>query len=232
MKRFFSAFIFLCIAIFTAFASNSVAQAAGAPYVVISGEVWLNDESGNKLFLLPDTYYARVESMDELSYTITFNGVKGKVVRSSVSVVGYDKEVKGTARTIRLDAKYTVFTEIKLFKRMEDKTEEVLFPTNESFTYLGTYPTDNGTYYYVTYGGKFGYIFADFTDTPIIDVEPFRPDADEEQPNQEEKNDGKKETTPLGKIIVISSVSVVGVVLLIVLFFPKKGGKKRKYYYS
>ena len=228
--------IFLLIGMFFVVAPFRVhAFALSTPYVVIGDNVWLlNVESGEKLFLLPTTYYAKIEEMDENYYYVTFNNVKGKVNKNSVAVVGYDKETKGTLLPLKISSEYAVFTEIKLKSKVDGEIDDIVsIPTGETFTYVGTYQQNDVTWYYVTYGGEYGYLQAQYTDVPNITINDFIPENDSETitepsdiPSQQEQNE-----PDLVKILVISGVCVVGVILAIILFIPRKN-KKHKYYYS
>ena len=231
-------FLLIGIIIFIAFgcvtvSSGYTAFAVRSPYAVVGDDVWLLSENGTKIFLLPKTYYARIDRMDDNYYYVTFNGVSGKISKTSVSVVGYEKDVKETQRIIRVAAEYSVFTEIKL--RMSLDGEDVgtaKVPTTEPFTYLGTYIQGDKTWYYVSYGGEYGYILNTYTDMPSIVVEDFVP---EEEPRVESVEDTpvetKKKDPDLVKILVISGVSAAALILVIILFIPKKN-KKKRYYYS
>lgn len=207
------------------------AYGLSTPYAVIGDDVWLLSENGTKIFSLPKTYYARIDRMDDHYYYVTFNGVSGKISKTSVSVVGYDKDVKETQRIIRVAGEYSVFTEIKLRTSLDGEDEEsAKVPTTEPITYLGSYVQGDKTWYYVSYGGAYGYILNQYTDTPTIIIEDFVPEkAPEEKKAPEEEKENKN--PDLVKILVISGVSAAALILLIVLFLPKKNRKKR-YYYS
>lgn len=205
-----------------------VAYAQEAPYVVIKENVWLlSIDNAQPLFLMPKTYYARIDTMDESYYYVTFNGVKGKVERASVSTVGYSGEVKSTMQEVLIQPKYHIFTEIKLNTSMS-KGQEVAVPVTASLIFIGQYPAEE-MYYYVKYNEVCGYIKAEFTTNPNIIIAEFKPETSAEntatQPKATQKN---KE---LIKILVITGLCVVFVVLLIVIFKPIKG-KKNRYYYE
>ena len=66
MKRVIIAFIIVFLAGITV---APTAFAVDIPYVVIGENVWLLDvESGSRLFLLPETYYAKISNLDENFY--------------------------------------------------------------------------------------------------------------------------------------------------------------------
>lgn len=226
MKRILLVFVMAIIA------GISVAPAVYAvdlPYVVIGEDVWLmNKETGGKLFLLPETYYARVDNLDENFYYVTFNGVAGKVERNSVSSIGYHTEATGTMQELRIDSKYSIFTEIKLKTSMEGGSEEVPVPVNGSFVFLGKYPLTD-MWYYVRYNEVCGYIRAEFTTVPEITIPAFVPqEKPSEIPPAEETEQPKNNN--LVKILVITGLSVALVVLLVLLFRPKKKGVNKYYY--
>lgn len=193
--------------------------------------MWLlRSDTGSRLFLLPETYYARVENLDEEFYYVTFNGIGGKVERSTVSSIGYHTEATGTICELRLDPKFSYFTEIRLKGSMDGGSADATAPVSGSFLFLGKYPTDSDLWYYVRYNDVCGYLKAEFTTSPDLYIAPFvpepKPETDEEPIEViEEKNDGR-----LVKILVISGASVAAVVLLVVLFRPRKKGAHRYYY--
>ncbi len=233
MKKSVVVFLLVIIAFVAAtpLAQGVSSLAVSTPYAVIGDDVWLLAESGNKLFLLPKTYYARIDKMDDDYYYVTFNGVSGKIPKASVSVVGYDKAVQDTQKIIRIAPEYAVFTEIKLKTALEGESKDELAPTGEPLTYLGTYRQGETIWYYVSFGGKYGYVKNTYTDSPELTFDEFKPVTDEKkaEPNDaDEKTENKPE---LVKILVIGGVSAVALIFVIILFLPRKN-KKHKYYYS
>ncbi|MBR2479785.1 MAG: hypothetical protein IKB56_00580, partial [Clostridia bacterium] len=67
-----------------AYADNST------PHVVIEADIWLYDDKGEKIFMLPKSYYARINNLDDTYYYVTFNGVAGKIKKNEVRAVGYE----------------------------------------------------------------------------------------------------------------------------------------------
>ena len=127
-----------------------------------------------------------------------------------------------------------MFTEIKIRVSLESAGEESFtIPTNETFTYLGTYKQGEKEWYYVTFGGQYGYVESNYTDEPNLSFENFIPEVSQEviDPIEQSPPEEDEEEDDLVKILVLSGVSVVAIVLAIIIFIPKKG-KKHKYYYS
>lgn len=217
-------------AVFSAFnIAADFAYAADAPYVVIGEDVYLLDsETGRKLFLLPPTYYAVIDNMDEEFYYVTFNGVSGKVGKESVSAVGYHTVAPGTVQEIKIDSKYSVFTEIKLKETMEGKGEEYPVPTSESMFFLGKYPSEE-MWYYVKYNDKCGYLKAEYTTAPDISTGVFVPE-DKEKSVAEPETPDSPDSGNLTKILVITGVCVAVVAVIVIIFLPKKKGGNKYYY--
>lgn len=221
-----------CVAITFGTFKSVVAHAVNTPYVVIGEDIWLLDDNGSKVFLLPETYYARIISMDDNYYYVSFNGVDGKIPKGSVSVVGYEGEVKNTATMIRIASEYSVFTEIKLKSKLEgDSNEDITVPTGEALTYLGSYKQGDVLWYFVCYGDKKGYVKSDYTDSKEMKFEKFVPISNTSESPDVEKREKETEEKDLPKILIIAGVSVVAIILLIIIFLPRKN-KKHKYYYS
>lgn len=230
--RLSAIFFLLFSAVFpVCFGQKDVAFALDFPYIVIGENVWLlKKETGTRLFLLPETYYARVDNLDDEFYYVSFNGIAGKVDRTSVSSVGYHAEAPGTICELRIDAKYSFFTEIRLKGSMDGGSPDATAPVSGSFLFLGKYPTDADLWYYVRYEDVCGYLKAEFTTAPDLTFPVFVPEQKpvEEDPVTPQKEDEQDKN--LVKILVISGLSVAAVVLLIVLFRPRKKGAHRYYY--
>ena len=228
MKRLL--LVFFIFILFSSIPTERVCFATDSPYIVVGENVWLCGEQGEKIFLLPESYYAAVVGIDETYYTVVFNGVSGKVPKASVSVVGYHEQAAGTAQTLHVSEKYSAFTGLKL--RLSPDTsadsDEAFVPVGEPFTYLGAYPTADGTWYYVCYGEAYGYVLSDFCDR-TVEIKPFVPEQKTESPIEEEEEEKKEDG--LLKILVVSGVAVTIVILLLVLILPRKG-KKTRYYYE
>ena len=118
---------------------------------------------------------------------------------------------------------------------MDSAGEDIHLPVNDSFIFLGLYPLSE-MWYCVMYQDKIGYIKAQRTTVPEMQIPEFAP----EQPNGEDKgqpsgNDKKeksffkKESTL--RIIIIAGLSVPAVVLIALLFKPRKT-KRGRYYYE
>lgn len=212
--------------------------AASTPHVVISGEVWLLGENGNKLFLLPDTYYARINNLDEAYYFITFNGVSGKVSKNVVSTTGYHTTATGTTAELQVSSDYLEFVSINLKSEPSVAAANVAaMPVTDSFTFIGEYPTGDGSWYYVKYNQFLGYIRSDRTNIPDITISAFVPEAAPADPvSAEPEKEGNPVTDLFNglegntvRIIVIVALAVPALILIFILFRPKKG-KKEKYY--
>ena len=229
MKRRFFFIILIATMLLSVPANNVCAYAVDKPYVVIGESIWLLDRStGQRIFLLPETYYARVDDIDGEYYYVTFNGVAGKVDRSLVSSIGYHTEATGTMQEIRIDQKYSYFTEIKLKSSLDGTGEEILVPTDASLVFLGKYPTDSELWYYVGYNGSCGYVKAEFTSVKDIVIVPFVPEEKPAEYTPEEPK--KKDNAELVKILIITGLSVSVAVLLIIIFHPRKKGVNKYYY--
>jgi hypothetical protein len=228
-------FVSLCFIALSISSVKFARASTDAPHVVISGEVWMLDETGAKLFLLPDTYYARINNIDEQYYYIHFNGINGRVTRDIVSTTGYHTLAKGTTLTMGIRHEYNEFESIYLKKTPSVIAENVIsIPTNESFTFIGEYPTaKEGVWYYIKYNQYYGYIKSTRTDIEKMTYEVFVPEISAVMaPDEEETSEGseKKKAALEGnalKIVIIIGLSVPAILIILLLFKP---GRKRKYY--
>lgn len=221
--------IFVLTGIFCIPIMSDCAQSVDIPYVVIGTETWmLSKDSGQKLFLLPHSYYAKIDNIDENYYYVSFNGVGGKVEKNNVSTVGYHTEAEGTLQELKVDAKYSIFTEIKLKSSMEGASNDIPVPVDGSLIFIGKYPLAE-EWYYVKYDNLYGYIKAEFTNKTSITINDFIPAVKPVEPISDgiiEEDDNNK----VIKILVITGLSVVLITILIVLFRPTKSNKHRYYY--
>lgn len=206
------------------------ASAIDLPYVVIGKDLWLlNKNSGQRLFLLPESYYARIDNIDDTFYYITFNGVNGKVEKNLASTIGYHTEADGTMQELRVDAKYSMFTEIKLKSTMEGVSSDIPVPVDGSLIFIGKYPLTE-EWYYVKYDTNYGYIKAEFTNKSSLILNDFIPVIKPIDISGEETIEKPVSNNRVVKILVITGLSVVLIIILVVLFRPSKNNKHRYYY--
>ncbi|NLL56510.1 MAG: hypothetical protein GX242_04780 [Clostridiales bacterium] len=234
MKKVILIVMIIFINLIAMFFPQQEAFALDFPYIVVQGEVWLLDkESGNRIFLLPETYYAKIENLDDNYYYVSFNGVNGKVDKTKVSSVGYHATPTGTIQDIQIAEKYRIFTGIKLKSTMDSGGEDIEVPTSESLIFLGKYPSGE-MWYYVKYNETCGYIRAEFTNQPNLVIPSFvpeqKPQADVE-PGPDNSDSKVKVTPNLVKILVISGLCV-GLAIIIILIFRPYKNKNNRYYYE
>ena len=217
MKLLILILILLCPAMpKVAYADNST------PHVVIDGDVWLYDEKGEKIFLLPSSYYARINNLDEVYYYVTFNGVAGKVKKNEVQAIGYEFTATGTQTDLNVSSEYSDFSGVQMKKYPDSQAESTLvIPTNSTFTFLGLYPTESGeSWYYVKYENTRGYVRAQWVTE--VSIAPFTPEVSITAPPQtQDETKGQIELTKEVKIIVVVSLVAVGMGTVALLFFKR-----------
>lgn len=212
---------------------TAYAQGKSTPHIKILGDVWLLSLEGEKLFLLPDTYYAKIDNLDETYYFVTFNGVPGKVMKASVASVGYHEKAAGTMRDLKIADSYSEFDAINLKSQPDLSAQNtVSMPIRASFIFLGKYPTDNGLWYYVKYNQYYGYIKAERTNAPEITFDPFVPVAameEEPPPGETPKNplDTLDEGNNTLKIIIIIGLAIPAILIIFLIFKPSKYNSAR-----
>lgn len=232
MKKAITLFLILIGAMMLSY--GSAAQAStGTPHIVVDGEVWLLDEAGNKIFLLPDTYYARINNLDDSYYYITFNGVSGKVSKNVVTTTGYHTTAKGTSFEIQINDGYLEFVSINLKATPSLSSANVAeIPTSASFTFIGEFPTQEGIWYYIKYNQYYGYIKRERTTATILNIPGFSPES-----APVESGGDKKEETESGlldglegsqlRTLIIVGLSIPAVLIIFLIFRPSK---HKKYY--
>ncbi len=206
-----------------------VVSAVSTPHIIIDGEVWLMDSQGSRLFLLPNSYYAKIDNMDNDFYYVTFNGISGKVGKNLVSTIGYHTQAGDTMQELRIDPQFYDFKTIAL-KGSMDGGEEILLPVSDSFIFLGEYPLTE-MWYCIRYNEKIGYIKAARTSDPDIQIPVFRPENPTPDGGIEEAVAKTVEKAPLTRILIIAGLCVPAIILIFLLFKPQKP-RKRRYYYD
>lgn len=206
------------------------AEAASTPHVIITENVWLCSSSGDRLFLLPNTYYAEITGMDETFYFVTFNGVSGRVEKNEVTTIGYHTKADGTMRDMKVDEAYAEFTSINLKSRPDlASTNLVAMPTNANFTFIGRFPLEKELWYAVRFDQYFGYIRAARTNVKDIAFENFVPQEapvsatpvdDPKGGGELLKGDGTNSSTTL-KIVLVVGLIVPAVLIVFLVFKPK-----------
>jgi len=205
------------------------AQSKSTPHVKITGDVWLLSIDGNKLFLLPDTYYAKIDNLDETYYYISFNGVSGKVQTTSVSTVGYHEKATGTMQDLKIADSYAEFDAINLKSRPDLSASNIVsMPIKDPFIFLGRYPAEDSLWYYVKYNQYYGYIKADRTSVPNIAFEAFSPLPFEDDEPPAASAPQKSVLDRIGsendtlKIIIIVGLAVPAILIIFLIFKPTK----------
>lgn len=240
MKKYITVLLltFLVLAAGFPLERAAVAAVTNTPHIEAVGEVWLlEEETGNRIFLLPDSYYARINNLDDNYYYVTFNGVNGKVSKNTVSAVGYHTTAKGTSALLGFSADYMRYAASMHLRKTPSASGEIVdtVPTNDSFTVLGVYPSQSeGVWYYVKYNQYYGYLHSACTETPDITFETFVPETpptesvNVENPGVDEPSpeEGVLDNKTL-RILIIVGLSVPAVLIIFLLFRP---GKKKNYY--
>ncbi|MFI3229075.1 MAG: hypothetical protein R3Y23_02790, partial [Bacillota bacterium] len=203
--------------------------AVSTPHIIIEGDVWLYNDSGEALFMLPNTYYALISNMDESYYYVTFNGISGKVDKNIVSTVGYDATATGTTCTGTIADTYAIFTEIKIKARPDSSATDVItMPTSATYTFIGVYPTGDTNWYYISYNEYCGYIQSELSSLASLEIPDFVPEITETstEPEEELVATSSLDDSTL-RIIIIAGLSVPAIFILYLLFKPTKA---KRYY--
>lgn len=223
-------FLLICLTCISPMPPIAYAQSKSTPHVKITGDVWLLGNDGNKLFLLPDTYYAEIDNLDETYYYISFNGVSGKVQRPIVSTVGYHEKAPGTMQDLKIADSYAEFDAINLKSRPDLSADNVTtMPIKDSFIFLGRYPAEDSLWYYVKYNQFYGYIKASRTSVTDITFEPFTPAPNNSEevslPASTPKKsvlDGLGSENSTLRIIIIVGLAVPAILIIFLIFKPTK----------
>ena len=214
----------------------SAGAEVSVPHIVIGKNVWLLSDNDDRLFMLPETYYARINNLSETHYFINFNGVSGKVSKNSVSTTGYHLIISPTTVQARIDGNFHDFSQIALKERPAVTAQTVTeIPVIDSFTILGEYPQESGNnWYFVQYKSHFGYLQTDRTDTPSLTIETFNPAPPTNNPpnnsgNNPSANGGVFNGISGGalRIVIIIGLAIPAILIIFLIFRPSRN---RKYY--
>lgn len=212
------------------------------PHIVVSSnEVYLQSLTGEKVFLLPESYYAEINNMDLEYYYVTFNNVSGKVLRTAVTTTSYHTEAKGSTAVLTFSDLSQDFDTISLRSAPDPLSVSVVsMPTSASFTFIGKYPTETSLWYYVRYGMDYGYVKAEHTRELDLIISAFQP----ETPPVTDVSTGVDDATPDGELSipfdmggnVLRILLIVGIcipaVLIVFLIFRPKRSRKSKYHFD
>lgn len=218
--------------------AENLSAAVSTPHVVVGDNIWLLNGDGEKLFLLPKTYYAEITSLDETYYFVTFNGISGKVPKNSVRSVGYHTQASGTSESLKIDDAYAEFTRLSLKERPDRSSKTVAeMPTKDSFTFVGIYPKEEDLWYAVRYNEHFGYLRASLTSKKEMTFPDFVPEAeppDDNTATTDPVNGGsdgsvneKEGFNPLTVILVVGLT--LPAVFIIFLLFRKDSKKPKRF---
>lgn len=211
------------------------AETASTPHIVITENVWLCSSSGDRLFQLPNTYYAEITGMDETFYFVTFNGVAGRVEKSEVTTVGYHTKADGTMRDMKVDEAFSEFPSINLKSRPDlSSTNLVAMPTTANFTFVGRFPLEKELWYAVRFDQYFGYIRASRTNVKDVTFDDFVPQeapvianpVEDPNGNAPSVSDGSSSATTLKIVLVVGLI--VPAVLIVFLIFKPRGDRAAK----
>lgn len=219
----------MIIVLLTTLAPSPMASADNStPHVAIDADIWLYDDKGEKLFMLPASYYARINNLDDSYYYVTFNGVAGKVKKNEVRAIGYEFQATGTTADLTIGSDYVDFYGLQLKKHADTQADSAItIPNNATFTFIGKYPTDTGeTWYYVKYENLLGYVKASRTSAPTLELPLFTPEVSApvtEDIEEESHITSSVDSTEL-KIIIIAGLAIPAIGIVVLIFRKRKGG--------
>lgn len=218
---------------------EAFANEVSTPHIKVAGDVWLLHNDGSRLFLLPNTYYAKIDNLDETYYYVTFNGVSGKVLKTQVSTVGYHEKALGTLRDLQISDVYAEFDSINIKSKPDLSSANVVsMPIRDSFTFIGKYQTDTDLWYYIRYEQYLGYVKADRTTQPNMHFDKFVPaEKALDQPSGGETKGSKRTSVFEGfnanenvlKIVIIVGLTIPALLIIFLLFKPSKYNNSHYY---
>jgi hypothetical protein len=234
--------LFLTATFFTIHHSPTTVAGAqtSTPHIVAGENVWFLNDDGERLFLMPKTYFARINNMDETHFFITFNGLNGKVARDSVSTTGYHLDARGTAVNAFIDGQFADFITNFSLRARPDRLSATAHdvPIRQEFTILGQYPAGNEVWYYVRVlngaNAAFGYVLSERTTVKELTYEPFVPEvlvtANQPPAPEPPTGGGGVFAGANGNAFRILTVIGLCVPVVLILFLLFKPNRNRKYF--
>ena len=229
MKKFF--FIFMSIFIFflCPFQKNVRADSSNFYAKVTATGVQLcsSPSETSALFVLPYSYFVKVDYIVDDYYKVIYKDVEGYVRRDRVTLMN------GVPQVPFFDANYEIFVPFGLYQSPSQTSSVIttLTNTDDKITYYGELAgqqvtSDNNIWYYsqvtISDEEQFGYVFSGVTDLltqPVINNETFDIVSDDflETPSSEFKN-----LSTGTKIMLIVAISVPSLLILYFLIKPSK----------
>ena len=229
MKKFLLVFMSIFVFLLCPFQKNAKADDKTFYAKITSTGVQFcaTPSETNALFVLPYSYFVKVNYIVDDYYKVTYKDVEGYVRRDKVTLMN------GVPQVPFFDATYEIFVPFGLYQSPSQTSTVVttLTDTDRKITYYGELAgqqvtSNNNIWYYsqVTISGeeKFGYVFSGVTDLltqPIINNETFDIVSDDflETPTSEFKN-----LSTGTKIMLIVAISVPSLLILYFLIKPSK----------
>ncbi|MGI6701022.1 MAG: hypothetical protein ACOX3U_00920 [Christensenellales bacterium] len=249
MRKFRFALLILSIIYISLFILPRFALAEEKSYyIVTSDSATIYDSMGtdviddDKEFIVPKTYYLLHDGEPAASnnyYYVIYNGVKGRVSKSSVSALTtLDIEDPYYTATLKLNASELF---LNTYSSPSSKST-VIFPINnytDEMEYLGYMPDlEDGEviWYYVRFlvgtEYKTGYVLATKTDNPgLVSNIPDHPSYESPSPSPSSSpspsdNSPGEPSNNLLRVILILGISIPAVIVVFLLFKPaKRGGR-------
>ena len=194
------------------------------------------DEACDKtMFLLEKSYYVEILATLDNTYQVAVMG------NSSVfpSVLGYVRKIEATPVEVTpLSPVYPteqiyVTTDSAQLKLLPVPSSEIVIvaTTTQKLNYYGKLTYYGKDWYYVYFGGKFGYVEAENVSAPAIQLHPTpldtgKPVVKPQPPDDNTPNDNEtKSKTPTAEILLIVFVVLLAGGLTLALFLPGNGKK-------
>lgn len=197
------------------------------------------DESCSKtVFILEKSYY--VEITEELDKTYLVSVMRNEA--GFPQIVGYVR--KAETERCRVEPIAPYYPTVKVIVTADSaqlklsplpSAENVVAAINTQYlSYYGQINNYGITWYYVYYGGKFGYVQNDSVSRPQIQLHPTpiesgQPVVKPTDPNAPNSGDGntEKNFSPTAEILLIVFVTLLAVGLTLALFLPGNTNKKQ-----
>lgn len=238
MRKFsliFTVFIIIAICSITFCPSFISATATSNEYYkVTSNDVVFYNEDNNELFIVPNSYYL-LKTGEQLTgdyYYVSYQGIDGKVLKTSVGTSVFDIEDPYYLNVVNLDKTFLLICSIPSLT-----AEDPIYISDitRNFNFIGVTSDVSTTdkWYYVSYTSganlRYGYIISSDTTKPELATtipafveEPINTDSP--SPSTTLNPDTPEEpTNNLLRVLLILGISIPAVIVVFLLFRPSKG---------
>ncbi len=238
MSKIFACVLIALVALYCIFPYCSNAFAAEYSWARITKDsvcLYADEDCSKEMFYLEKSYYVEILNTLDKTYQVSvMTGAEG-----FPAVLGYVRKIEATPMEVTpLSPVYPterirVTTDSAQLKLLPVSSAEIVIvaTTTQQLSYYGKLKYYGKEWYYVYFGGKFGYVETGDVTAPVIALHPtpleqpvIKPQPPDDN-NDDTTNETNKQNTPAAEILLIVFVVLLAGGLTLALFLPGNGKK-------